>query len=760
MKRYLAVPDPALPAAELLLDPDALLAQLSQEQRLASQNFSALELASIRYKPGTSCLVGYRAVADNATTYLHAKAFQRADWPTRKQKIDDALVVNDDHCFAVWQFPVDSKLSACHRLVEEPEEFIDRLLFEGVEGGPFTDQQVLAYKPNRRLVLKLVRQTHGSLVVKLHDKRTFKAAVKAAKALKSASSVAVPPRVGRSNRHRMLAYEWVDGQPLCVDVGETDLRQQIRLVFDWLARLRSAISFKKLRKLPLIDPMPTVRQHVDDLSTICPDMAALIESVGSAVLDGRPPTMKPTLSHGDFHRRQVLFDADTIRVLDFDNLCIGDMTTDIGNFVAHLLLEAVRDPGRSDAAAKVDQICRNEIKRHEAEMVAPYHWNVAFSMLRLSTQLFRSGDPQWQSHTWRWLEAIEERLAQCDAPPASRCTKSLPEPLSQSLRPEKATTVFRSKLGSIKRSFGDYFVNQIDVVRHKPGRRCLLEFHLVTSQGPVQILGKYRAKGLDRHSLSIAQNLHRKFGFSGDSVDQVSVPKPLGKYRPWNMWFQEKIDAETVAARMQAGRLSECLGPIAKAAFKLHQCSMECERQHSVEDELRILRKQLDAVARDNRNLQPDLQQILAASEELATRIDRSLTTPIHRDYYQDQLLINDRRCWLIDLDLVTQGHPATDIGNFCAHLIEDGLRNHSDARYWDPQRLELTDRYLQLNAKCSGQDIEIFEALSLARHIGISWRITERRTNLPDVLSEVHQRLDRIINSKSSVSRESGVTT
>src|SRR5919201_2297370 len=66
--------DPALPGLALLLDPGAFAAAL----RRAAPRLGAEEtrITYVRYKPGTSCLVGYRLVAAGRDTAVSAAAYR------------------------------------------------------------------------------------------------------------------------------------------------------------------------------------------------------------------------------------------------------------------------------------------------------------------------------------------------------------------------------------------------------------------------------------------------------------------------------------------------------------------------------------------------------------------------------------------------------------------------------------------------------------------------------------------------------------
>ncbi len=76
-------------------------------------------------------------------------------------------------------------------------------------------------------------------------------------------------------------------------------------------------------------------------------------------------------------------------------------------------------------------------------------------------------------------------------------------------------------------------------------------------------------------------------------------------------------------------------------------------------------------VAGANPDLAANDFRLLRNCEQLSGKLSDGIETGIHRDFYQDNMLMNDERVWFVNLDLYTRGHPATDVGSFQAHLIE-----------------------------------------------------------------------------------------
>ncbi len=51
--------------------------------------------------------------------------------------------------------------------------------------------------------------------------------------------------------------------------------------------------------------------------------------------------------HRDFYDKQLIVDGDSVALLDFDNLAIGDRAQDYGNFLGHCRLRQLQEPHNS-----------------------------------------------------------------------------------------------------------------------------------------------------------------------------------------------------------------------------------------------------------------------------------------------------------------------------------------------------------------------------------------------------------------------------
>lgn len=255
------------------------------------------------------------------------------------------------------------------------------------------------------------------------------------------------------------------------------------------------------------------------------------------------------------------------------------------------------------------------------------------------------------------------------------------------------------------------------------------------------MLGKIRARGLDRRTFELVAAL-RRAGFDDSAADRIHTPAALGEVAEYNMWLQAKVPGRPLSFACRERWIQEAVRA-ADAIYKLHTSPVTSTRSHTIDDEMAILSQRLEtlAAANDGRRSRR-LRRVLQACRRLAGRLALRPVTIIHRDFYHDQVLINGDRVWLVDLDLCAHGDPALDLGNFVAHLRELALRRYGDSLALRAVENAFTRRYQRRLARDIDDVIAIYTTLSLARHIQLSSVLPGRRHLTGALLTLTESRL------------------
>ena len=291
----------------------------------------------------------------------------------------------------------------------------------------------------------------------------------------------------------------------------------------------------------------------------------------------------------------------------------------------------------------------------------------------------------------------------------------------------QAAAAFAASIGPSTKS-PNVSVVAARVVRHKPGRRCLIEYDMADLKtGHVYgIIAKMGRRPVARRDFLTQRTIHDA-GFEKDAVDGIYVPEPLGVVDQWNMWLQRKV-AGVVATELLSGPNGATIAVrIAAALAKLHTQGPPPNRLHSLDDELAILRDRLETLSANRPHWKHRLEAVFAKCVRIATNLPVARSTPIHRDFYPDQVMIDGTNVCLCDLDLYCMGDPSLDVGNFVAHLIELGLREHDDPAFFDRSSAAFIEAYFSLCAERHTGSVDAYTKLSLARLIAINSAMPNR---------------------------------
>lgn len=766
--------EPHVPGVRLLFDGDAFLAAL--QSHCPELGATRAKPWYARYKPATSCLVAFQVDTARGPLELYAKAYRKDDRP----KLEKAArgtndrhpslrspVVFEEAATLVRLFPDDGEIPALPYLADPARlsELLGKVLPDGIDCSACTTRR-LAYKPERRFVAQIF--DGGGIpraVLKLHSQAGFERMSRNAKVIQSGRVLRVAQRLGRSERYSALALEWMDGELLVDRLAAGDLDPaRIALVGQALAELH-AHPTKKLAKAD------TRRKEADSLLQIAdaiahahPPAAPRVRSLAGRLADWllKRPVGDETI-HGDFYAKQVLLqDGGTVAYLDLDEVRRGDPSIDLGNFAAHLERHALA--GRLDLR-RVDPIM-SALRQGYAdaggvggdEAVRMY---TAVCLLRLTPQPFRDRQLGWPKHIDRLVERTEElcdgrapgassdsgrrEWRNCDVAPADGGNAALDPAipfLRRALDPAEIQHELDRGFVRADESTGPLLLRAVRMIRHKPGRRCIVEYDVETAGQPdaMTLVGKIRSKGLDVATYSLNLGL-RQLGFDENAPDGIAVPRPVGTIPSLRMWLQRKIGGE-ISTDLLAGEQGVAIcRRLGEVAAKLHRARLPGRRRHTIEDELRILKERLATVSHARPEWEPRLHRLFAACEQLAATLPAPLECGIHRDYYPGQLIIDGPRAYLLDLDLYCQGDPALDVGNCAAHIIESALRTAGSPTGAN-REAALIDRYLELTGPDLQPSIDAYATLTLARHVYISTQFPDRAPFTEAILSLCEDRL------------------
>lgn len=294
--------------------------------------------------------------------------------------------------------------------------------------------------------------------------------------------------------------------------------------------------------------------------------------------------------------------------------------------------------------------------------------------------------------------------------------------LKEAFSPHQVETLFKQYFPYLVKNTS---LSSIKLIRYKPRKRCLIEYTFIGDK-TIILLGKVRFKGTDTKSYYLQKHLWEN-SFDDHSIDNISVPEPIGIIPQWKMWLQRKVNGEITTHLLAKPEGINLIKKIAYAIHKLHQFPVKTERYHTINDELNMLHQKLPLVIELYPHWQQRIKAILADCERLKDKLSDTNLVGIHRDFYSDQVILDGERIYLLDLDLYCYGDPSLDIGNFLAHISEYSLRFLGNEQALNQQEMNLQAAFIKLAGADKRERIIIYKILTLVRHIYLSTQFPER---------------------------------
>jgi len=290
----------------------------------------------------------------------------------------------------------------------------------------------------------------------------------------------------------------------------------------------------------------------------------------------------------------------------------------------------------------------------------------------------------------------------------------------------------------------------IRVIRHKPQRRCLVEYDVTIAEPDgartrLTAIGKVRRNRPGRHQLRL-QQAFRAAGFDGRAGDGIAVPQPLGEIPELSMWLQRRVEGVPATDLLLEPGAEPLAVRLVDAAHKIHSAGVPTHKTHDIADEMRILRDCLLAVTVADPGHAEEVEAILTGCSRLAGRLPVTPPTGIHRDYYSDQVLVDGERLNVVDFDLYTRGDAALDVGNLLGHVTEHALRHTGDADALAGVEAAALEHVGRLAGPGERTATQTYAVLSLARHVFLASERPGRDHLVAAVIDATRTRLARAV--------------
>lgn len=235
-------------------------------------------------------------------------------------------------------------------------------------GRPLTviDQEVLDYKPNKRGLLAYTVATRGdrsstTVFGKIYaDSAQLNRVERVMQQLwiggfARDARCGMPQPLGIIPALAMLLYLPAEGQFLDEVLGDDRAAYAMELTARWLAGLHRA-TLQTDKRFSLASEVANLATWATLVGKTYPELAPLAHQA-HRYLETQAPQLPPLLQtpiHKDFHYRHVLVERG-VKVIDFDEMRLGDPNFDLAHFCANLHLLAYRRQGTPQGLHTMEQ---------------------------------------------------------------------------------------------------------------------------------------------------------------------------------------------------------------------------------------------------------------------------------------------------------------------------------------------------------------------------------------------------------------------
>ena len=225
---------------------------------------------------------------------------------------------------------------------------------------------------------------------------------------------------------------------------------------------------------------------------------------------------------------------------------------------------------------------------------------------------------------------------------------------------------------------------------------------------------------------------------------KVGLAPPVGYSSTARLTFQESVTGVRLGGLVEARSFNRIVKTTARAIALLHSQRIPLNTTRKPRDEIRTFMRWTEVLASVRTGLRKRIERL---SQRLAGELESrtEMTGPVHGDFHHTNVLVDDSRIWIIDLDEMAYGDPCVDIGRFLASLRIPSLRAFGAISGLSHAREIFLEEYLK-KGPAPPRRIRLFEAASLMISAGSAFRI--QRPNWEEEIGLLVGEAERVLES------------
>ena len=224
---------------------------------------------------------------------------------------------------------------------------------------------------------------------------------------------------------------------------------------------------------------------------------------------------------------------------------------------------------------------------------------------------------------------------------------------------------------------------------------------------------------------------------------RVELAPPVGYIQATNLSLHELVDGERLGDLAGSPSFAKSARRTARAIATMHNLQLLAVSRRTPRKEATIIQRWanlLSAVLPDQARRIDSLRQRLVG--EVEARLQ--MKGPVHGDFHLANVMVDDDRVMLIDLDALAYGDPLVDVGRFLSSLRTPALRVLGDLS----GLREAGETFLEEYLRRSGEDerrARLFEAASLVLSATTPFRL--QRGDWQETVALLLDEAERVLN-------------
>ena len=216
-------------------------------------------------------------------------------------------------------------------------------------------------------------------------------------------------------------------------------------------------------------------------------------------------------------------------------------------------------------------------------------------------------------------------------------------------------------------------VSGYEILGYRLERRCVIRYSVEKSIGtsgrPEQfhfVAKVFRPGRAQDPAGKLAWLQHH--GFSRDAADGMTVPQIIHCDDNRGIIIMEDAPGISLHHLLGDSSFEKACGLAAGFLNKLHSLKAPDAQPYSIIDEMETIQKKIKLCGDIFPTIRERLQTIFERLSKESS--DENISACVHGDFHDKQVLYSAKRSTLLDCDNMKLADPASDYGNFLAHLI------------------------------------------------------------------------------------------